>query len=65
MAENEKLIEDERLVTCIWTEKRVYKVPSNAPLTSSMELHDWLVDNLKDNMILEKDSYDFLITEIQ
>jgi hypothetical protein len=52
-------------VIALWTERRVYNLPISAPSTLSHELQSWLVDNLSKGMIIESDSFDFEIIEVE
>lgn len=48
-----------------WTEERIYLLPREAPFQTSLELNGWLIDNLTEGMILEKNSFDFEIIDIR
>lgn len=58
-------ITDAKEVVVQWTERRTYKLPSLTPFTSSYELQAWIMDNLCKGMIIESDSFDFEIIEVE
>jgi hypothetical protein len=56
-----------KIVTCTWSEKRILVVPEDTPTIDSGEFDEWLNQNkkLESLFTIERESYDFTITEIQ